>query len=73
MTGTPTWVCLPEDQRRGKALKMHRPVCRLKKALYGHPDSGTFWEKKCDSHAKSVGFDPLGPEWPSCYFHAKLR
>eukprot|EP00974_Lingulodinium_polyedra_P061845 5970250-Lingulodinium_polyedra.AAC.1 len=39
---------------------MHRPFCRLKKALHGHPDSGTFWEKKCDSHAESVGFDPIG-------------
>eukprot|EP00974_Lingulodinium_polyedra_P089453 8674879-Lingulodinium_polyedra.AAC.1 len=32
MIGMPAWVCSPEDQRRGRALKMHRPVCRLKKA-----------------------------------------
>eukprot|EP00974_Lingulodinium_polyedra_P003746 353149-Lingulodinium_polyedra.AAC.1 len=65
MTGTPTWICLPRDQRRGKAKTMRRPVCRLLKALYGHPDSGTHWEAKCGSHARSVGFVPLGPEWPS--------
>jgi hypothetical protein len=45
---------------------------RLKKALYGHPDSGSFWEKHCDEHVRSVGFLPIGPERPSTYFHAKL-
>eukprot|EP00974_Lingulodinium_polyedra_P049126 4722756-Lingulodinium_polyedra.AAC.1 len=63
MTGAPVWVCLPRDQRCGKAATMERPVCRLLKVLYGHPDAGTFWEKKCDSHSQKVGFEPLGPEW----------
>ncbi|MFM7989794.1 MAG: hypothetical protein ACKPKO_61820, partial [Candidatus Fonsibacter sp.] len=26
------------------------------KALYGCPDAGTYWGKKCDAHIKSVGF-----------------
>ena len=72
MKGTPTWVCLPPEQRRGAARNMQRPVCRLRKALYGHPDSGTYWEQKCDDHAKSVGVKPFGVEWPSCYVHPKL-
>eukprot|EP00974_Lingulodinium_polyedra_P060569 5839190-Lingulodinium_polyedra.AAC.1 len=73
MIGTPTWICLPQEQRRGKAKNMRRPVCRLKKALHGHPDSGTFWENKCDTHAKRVGFEPFGPEWPSCYMRPSFR
>ena len=77
MKGTPTWVCLPPEHRPAwwakKYPHMRRPVCRLNKALYGHPDAGTFWEEKSDNHAKSVGFEPIGPEWPSCYFHPRLR
>ena len=47
LTGTPTWVCLPPDQvREAHKAKFRRPVYRLKKALYGHPDSGTMWEEK---------------------------
>ena len=42
------------------------------KALYGHPDAGTYWEQKCDAHVKAVGFVPIGSEWPSCYYHPKL-
>ena len=44
----------------------------MSNSLYGHPDAGTFWEQKCDAHAQAVGFKPIGPEWPSCYFHDKL-
>ena len=47
-------------------------MCRLKKALYGHPDAGTYWEQTCDAHVRSVGFVPIGLEWPSCYNHPKL-
>eukprot|EP00972_Heterocapsa_arctica_P079901 11773394-Heterocapsa_arctica.AAC.1 len=51
---------------------MRRPVVQLK-ALYGHPDSGTFWENHCDAHVRNVGFLHISEEWPSCYFHAKLK
>ena len=37
MKGTPTWVCLPPNQRAGKSVQMEQPVYRLKKVLYGHP------------------------------------
>ena len=73
MLGTPTWICLPPEQRKGKACYMKRPVYRLKKAFYGHPDSGTMWEDMCDKHTRACGVKPVGPEWPSCYFHPKLR
>ena len=52
---------------------MTTPVVQLKKALYGHPDSGTFWEQHCDEHVRSVGFEPFGGEWPSCYYHLGLN
>ena len=44
LSGTPCWICLPPEQRTEKTKGMRRPVVQLKKALYGHPDSGTFWE-----------------------------
>ena len=55
-----------------KKSKWVRLVVRLTKALYGHPDSGTFWEDRCDKGSSKVGFKPVGPTWPSCYFHKKL-
>ena len=43
---------------------MSKPVCRLKKALCGHPDAGTDWEHKCGKHVREVGFEPGGEERP---------
>ena len=44
MQGSPTWICLPEEARpawwKKKWPNMRRPVCLLKKALYGHPKAG---------------------------------
>ena len=34
----------------------HRPVVRLIRALYGHPDAGTCWEENCDRIMKEKGF-----------------
>ena len=69
MKGTPTWVCLPPEQRPAWWAKtypnMRRPVCRLNRARYGHPDAGTFWEQKCDAPLQKVGFTAMGDEWPS--------
>ena len=43
--GDPTWICLPVDARPAwwcwKFPNLRRLGCRLKKALYGHPDVGT--------------------------------
>ena len=52
---------------------MRNPVTPLLMALYGHPDSVTMWEVKCDDDVKSVGFVALGAEWPSVYFHQELN
>ena len=48
-------------------------MVRLRLALYGHPDSGTCWERHCDAHLRSVGFEPVSEVWNSCYWHAKLK
>ena len=55
--GTPTWVRLleeawPESGKRGNR-KLRNPVCRLKRALYGHPDAGGYWEQHCEKHRKT--------------------
>ena len=80
LTGIACWVELPEDAwpdeilARIRKLGLRRPMCRLRKApLYGHPDSGTMWEKHCDTSVKSLEFDPVGPEWPDMYYHKKLN
>ena len=52
LNGTPCWICLPPKARTAKMGGFRRPVVKLLRALYGHPDSGTMWEQHCDTHAK---------------------
>jgi hypothetical protein len=66
-----TWVTLPRNQWPAHWEGMDKPVVRLHKALYGHPDSGTYWEKHCDSHCREIGFVPI-ENWPSCYYMKRL-
>ncbi len=47
---------------------MRDPVFRLLLALYGHPDSGGYWENQCEQHLRSVGFTPVA-DWRSMFFH----
>ena len=67
------WVCLPPEARPKWWPKYERPVVKLKKALYGHPDSGTFWEDHCTEKVRSVGFQPLPDEWKSCFWHPQWK
>ena len=75
LSGVACWVELPDEawppqiERR----KYRRPVVRLLRALYGHPDAGTMWEKHCDTAVRKLGFVPIGPNWPSMYFYGKLN
>jgi len=70
--GTETWIRLPRDQLPKKWQHMKDPVCPLVLALYGHPDSGGYWEKHCEKHLRSVGFTPIA-DWRSVFFHDKLK
>ena len=54
LQGATTWVMLPEELwpedwwvvsvDGPRTPKYDKPVVILKKALYGHPDAGTYWE-----------------------------
>ena len=70
--GTPTWVSLPPEARPAAWAGMKNPVCPLRLALYGHPDSGGFWEKHCADHLLKAGFVEID-EWRSCFFHKQLQ
>jgi hypothetical protein len=41
--------------------------------LYGHPDSVSYWEDKCNKDVCEVGFESLGSEWPSVFYHSELK
>ena len=64
LTGPPCWVELPEDAWPDDVdfRKFRRPVVRLVKALYGHPDSGTMWEQHCDRKVRELDFIPVVEE-----------
>ena len=72
LRGTPCWIELPPEAVPSECNwgRCRRPMVPLRKALYGHPDAGTFWEQHCDESARAVGF---GEEWPSVYIHEKLQ
>ena len=74
LTGTKTWVRLPRDQwpRAWIDADMNDPVCPLLLALYGHPDSGTDWERYSHDHVVSVGSVPVD-NWPSCFWHPEHK
>ena len=78
LEGPETWVMLPEEAwpkewyHADGSNVYDRPAVRMLRVLYGHPDSGTFWEKHADEKLRSVGFVPI-ETWPSCYFHRGLK
>ena len=37
-------------------------------ALYGHPDSGGYWEQRADRALNTIGFEDM-VNWPSMYWH----
>ena len=75
LTGVACWVERPDEAWPPwvNRKNFRRPVVRLIKALYGHPDAGTMWEKHCDQAVKRLGFVPIGPNWPSMYYYSKLN
>ena len=64
-SGPTTWVGIPKEQWPSSWFdssgnpKYRFLVCKLLKALYGHPDSGGLWEKHCDAHLQSIGFKEI--------------
>ena len=41
-------------------------------ALYGHPESGAYWEQHCEAHLTSQGFEVV-PNWPSTFWHPHFK
>ena len=65
--------CSPEA-RPAWWSKFKDPVCPLRLALYGHPDSGGHWEAHCEKIVTERGFVPISREdWRSVFWHPKLK
>ena len=58
--GTPTWIVTASEDRpkfwAEKFPRIRNPALRMIRALYGHPDAGSYREQKADKQAKKVGF-----------------
>ena len=54
-----TWVEIPPELRPPEwGDKYVRPMCRLVKALYGHPEAGGHWERHLTQAVKWTGGEP---------------
>ncbi|MDE0839722.1 MAG: hypothetical protein OSB41_11810, partial [Kiritimatiellae bacterium] len=72
LEGTKTYVRLPYEVWPSHFHGIKDPVCPLRLALYGHVNSGAYWENHCDARLQLAGFQPI-PEWRSGYFHEDLK
>jgi len=70
LDGTETWIRVPATKRKAEWGNKVM-VLPLHKALYGHPNSGVYWERHCEERVFKLGFVKIGSnaEWRSCYFH----
>ena len=67
--GPTTYVQLPKELWSPEMHKMRCSVVQLEKALYGHKNSGAYWNECCDIQCRKAGFLPAGGNWPSVYWH----
>ena len=72
LKGHATWVRIPVEFRPESWSKYRDPVCPLIKALYGHPDSGGYWEIFSQKQLALAGFSPVA-DWPSTFFHKEWK
>ncbi len=77
LPGGKTWISIPRHRWPQEWVDsgITDPVTPLLLALYGHPDSGGYWEAKCDTEVKEEGFKTIGlcGEWRSCYYHPEKK
>ena len=63
-----TWIELPPELRpKSWGGKYRRPMVKLIKALYGHPESGAHWENHLTSVLNKLGGKVI-PEMPSAFY-----
>ena len=73
LKGTPTYVRLPKAWWPPQWVGRYRdPLCRLLRALYGHPDAGNQWADKIGDELRALGFvEPEG--WTATFvLHADV-
>ena len=71
LKGKPTWIRVTKNRwPKEWHGKFKDPVIPLVLALYGHPDSGGFWERHCEDCLARVGFRAV--HWPSIFWHNEL-
>ena len=66
-----TWVLIPPELRP-KHWRAKRPMCKLVKALYGHPESGAHWERHLEKAVRAIGGEPV-PDHPSSFFFSATK
>ncbi len=73
MEGPPVYIMLPQELWTDAMHKMRCPVFRLEKALYGHKNSGNYWQRFCDQEVRKADFEPIAENWPSVYYNYKTH
>ena len=67
MRGPPTYIRMPKARwPKSWAGKFKDPVCRLQKALYGHPYAGNYWYDKLLAELVVLKFETV-EGWPSVF------
>lgn len=72
MKGPKTHIQLPKEMWTPEMHRMKCPVVLLEKVLYGHKNSGAYWQEICDRQCPSAGFRPLSENWPCVYWNDEL-
>ena len=71
LKGPSTWVTLPKMLWPRHWHDIDDPVVLLKRALYGHPQAGAFWEEHLELALERENFTKV-KGWKSTYRHDKL-
>ena len=74
LEGSDTYIMLPYELWTPEMKGMKCPVFKLEKALYGHKNSGYYWQEFCDKRVRKAGFEPISKSnWPGVYFNKKSK
>ena len=68
----PTYIELPKHLCPKRFRHYRRPVFRLVKALYGHPEAGGHWERHLRKIIRAMGGKEV-PSHPSCFYFSETK